>query len=122
MTACWGIRGATTVEENTGEAIRTATTELLQTIVKENDLDTSQIAAAWFTTTQDLNSEHPALAARRMGWMRVALLCAHEMLVPDGLPMCIRVLLMVNTDKNPEDLKYVYLKGAVGLRTQGLDC
>jgi chorismate mutase len=80
------------------------------------------VAAVWFTTTQDLNAEYPALAARRLGWMNVALLCAHEMLVPNSLPMCIRVLMLVNTEKAPEDLEYVYLKGAVGLRTQGLDC
>jgi chorismate mutase len=99
-----------------------ATRELLQRIIVENDLDKSQVAAVWFTTTQDLNAEYPALAARRLGWMNVALLCAHEMLVPNSLPMCIRVLMLVNTEKAPEDLEYVYLKGAVGLRTQGLDC
>ncbi len=122
MSECWGIRGATTVEENGREAILDATKELLQYIVVENDLDKSQVAAIWFTTTQDLNTEYPALAARRLGWMNVALLCAHEMLVPNSLPMCIRVLMLVNTEKAPQDLKYVYLKGAVGLRTQGLDC
>jgi chorismate mutase len=122
MSGCWGIRGATTVEENSREAILDATKELLQRIIVENDLDKSQVAAVWFTTTQDLNAEYPALAARRLGWMNVALLCAHEMLVPNSLPMCIRVLMLVNTEKAPEDLEYVYLKGAVGLRTQGLDC
>jgi chorismate mutase len=122
MSACWGIRGATTVEENSRDAILDATKELLECIVAENDVDRSQVAAVWFTTTQDLNAEYPALAARRLGWMNVALLCAHEMLVPNSLPMCIRVLMLVNTEKQPQDLKYVYLKGAVGLRTQGLDC
>ncbi len=120
MAECWGIRGATTVEENTSEAIIAGTRELLQQIMLENEVDKSQVAAVWFTTTQDLNTEYPALAARQMGWMNVALLCAHEMIVPKGLPMCIRVLLLVNTDKDPNDLKYVYLKKAVGLRTQGL--
>ena len=122
MSGCWGIRGATTVEENSREAILDATKELLQCIVAENEVKKSQVAAVWFTTTQDLNAEYPALAARRLGWMNVALLCAHEMLVSNSLPMCIRVLMLVNTEKAPQDLKYVYLKGAVGLRTQGLDC
>jgi chorismate mutase len=122
MSACWGIRGATTVEENSRDAILDATKDLLECIVAENEVDRSQVAAVWFTTTQDLNAEYPALAARRLGWMNVALLCAHEMLVPNSLPMCIRVLMLVNTEKQPQDLKYVYLKGAVGLRTQGLDC
>ena len=120
MSGCWGIRGATTVEENSREAILDATKELLRCIMEENEVDKSQVAAVWFTTTRDLNAEYPALAARQMGWMNVALLCAHEMIVPKSLPMCIRVLLLVNTEKQPEDLKYIYLKGAVGLRTQGL--
>lgn len=120
MAGCWGIRGATTVEENSREAIIEGTKELLRRIMEENEIDKSQVAAVWFTTTQDLNAEYPALAARQMGWMNVALLCAHEMIVPKGLPMCIRVLLLVNTEKQPEDLEYIYLKGAVSLRTQGL--
>jgi len=118
---CWGIRGATTAEDNSRDSILTATKELLQRITDENDLDKSQVAAVWFTTTSDLNAEYPALAARQLGWMNAALLCAHEMAVPNGLPRCIRVLILVNTSKSPEDLKYVYLKEAQGLRTQGLE-
>jgi len=118
---CWGIRGATTAEDNSRDSILSATKELLQRITDENDLDKSQVAAVWFTTTSDLNAEYPALAARQLGWMNAALLCAHEMAVPNGLPRCIRVLILVNTNKSPEDLKYVYLKEAQGLRTQGLE-
>ena len=121
MSACWGIRGATTAEENSPEAILSATKELLQRMVEVNGVDKSQVAAAWFTTTGDLNAEYPALAARQLGWMNVALLCAHEMTVPNGLPRCIRVLILVNTDMRPEDLQYVYMKEAQGLRSQGLD-
>lgn len=121
MGGCWGIRGATTAEDNSRDSILSATKELLQRITDENDLDKSQVAAVWFTTTSDLNAEYPALAARQLGWMNAALLCAHEMAVPNGLPRCIRVLILVNTNKSPEDLKYVYLKEAQGLRTQGLE-
>ena len=121
MGGCWGIRGATTAEDNSRDSILTATKELLQRITDENDLDKSQVAAVWFTTTSDLNAEYPALAARQLGWMNAALLCAHEMAVPNGLPRCIRVLILVNTNKSPADLKYVYLKEAQDLRTQGLE-
>ncbi len=121
MGGCWGIRGATTAEDNSRDSILSATKELLQRITDENDLDKSQVAAVWFTTTSDLNAEYPALAARQLGWMNAALLCAHEMAVPNGLPRCIRVLILVNTSKSPEDLKYVYLKEAQGLRAQGLE-
>ena len=121
MTKCLAIRGATTAEGNTKDAIINATTELLLEIVRVNDLAIEQIAAAWFSTTTDLNAEFPALAIRKLGWMNVGMLCAHEMSVPNSLPQCIRVLILINTDNTPEDLAYVYLKGAVGLRTQGLD-
>ena len=121
MLGCWGIRGATTTPENSRESILSATKELLQQIIKVNDIDKSQVAAAWFTTTTDLNAEYPALAARQIGWTEVALLCAHEMSVPNSLPQCIRVLVLVNTEKSANDLQYVYLKGAKSLRSQGLD-
>tara|TARA_B100000586_G_scaffold251454_1_gene210661 strand:- start:263 stop:631 length:369 start_codon:yes stop_codon:yes gene_type:complete len=121
VTKCLAIRGATTAEGNTKDAIINATTELLLEIVRVNDLAIEQIAAAWFSTTTDLNAEFPALAIRKLGWMNVGMLCAHEMSVPNSLPQCVRVLILINTDNTPEDLAYVYLKGAVGLRTQGLD-
>ena len=121
MSTCLGIRGATTAEENSPVSIVSATKELLQELVALNHVDKSQLAAIWFTTTDDLNAGYPALAARQLGWMNVALMCGHEMAVPEGLPRCIRVLILVNTDKSPEDLQYVYLKDAQGLRSQGLD-
>jgi chorismate mutase len=121
VTKCLAIRGATTIEENTKTAIITATTQLLLEIVRANDLIIGEIAAAWFSTTTDLNAEFPALAIRKLGWMNVGMLCAHEMSVPNSLPQCIRVLILINTNKHPEDLVYVYLNEAVGLRTQGLD-
>jgi len=121
VTKCLAIRGATTAEGNTKDAIINATTELLLEIVRVNDLVIEDIAAAWFSTTTDLNAEFPALAIRKLGWMNVGMLCAHEMSVPNSLPQCIRVLILINTNNTPEDLAYVYLKGAIGLRTQGLD-
>jgi len=119
MTNCWGIRGATTVDDDNGKSILEATHELLEAIMNANQLDKSQVAAIWFTTTSDLKAEFPALAARKMGWDKVALLCAHEMNVPNSLPKCIRVLLLVNTNKAAEDLKFVYLREARGLRDHG---
>ena len=121
MTTCQGIRGATTANENSRDAILSATHELLQRLVEANRLEVSQVAAAFFTTTQDLNAEFPAVAARQMGWKNVALMCGHEMAVPDGLPKCIRVLILVNTDKQAAELKYVYLKGATRLRSTGME-
>lgn len=111
-----GVRGATTVEANTVEAILEATRELLSAMVKANDIDADYVASAYFTTTPDLNAEFPAVAARGMGWEHVALLCGHEMSVPKGLKMCLRILLHVNTDKPAKEIKHVYLRGATALR------
>lgn len=112
-----GVRGATTVEVNQPESILEATTELLAEMMRANGLRVDDVASAFFTTTRDLNAEFPAVAARRMGWHDVALLCGHEMDVPGSLPMCLRILLHVNTDQEPRKLVHVYLRGATVLRT-----
>lgn len=111
-----GIRGATTVERNTREAILEATTELLNEMVKANGIHPDDVASAIFTTSPDLNAEFPAVAARNCGWTHVALLCGHEMAVPGSLPMCLRILLHVNTDRSAKEIVHVYLRGARVLR------
>ena len=116
ITVCRGVRGATTVKVNEAEAIVTATRELLETIVRLNDMRPDDIASAYFTTTADLNATYPALAARQIGWLDTALLCGHEMNVPDGLPMCIRVLIHWNTARHPKEIRHVYLREAKSLR------
>ncbi len=115
-TACRGVRGAVTVKENTEDAILAATRELLQVIMKRNEMHPDDIASAYFTTTTDLNATYPALAARQIGWGDVALLCGHEMAVPDGLEMCIRVLIHWNTTRSSKDIVHVYLREAQSLR------
>lgn len=112
-----GIRGAVTVERNSAQDITTATRELLEAIVRENDLNPEDIASAFFTVTGDLDAEFPASAAREMGWKYVPLLCATEIGVPGRLAKCIRILVHVNTTKSQTELKHIYLKEAVHLRT-----
>ena len=111
-----GVRGATTVEVNSAEAILQATEELLAEMMKANELDEESVASAFFTVTQDLNAEFPALAARKMGWADVALLCGHEMNKPGALPMCLRILLHINTERSRSEIRHVYLRGARVLR------
>lgn len=113
-----GIRGATTVKVNTREAILEATTELLTAMVEANGIDVQDIASAFFTSSRDLNAEFPAVAARQMGWINVALLCGHEMDVPGALSRCLRVLLHVNTEKKASEIVHVYLHGARVLRPE----
>jgi chorismate mutase len=111
-----GIRGATTVNEDSSSAILRATRELLEAVVSANALDTGDIASVVFTVTQDLSSEYPARAARDMGWTDIAVLGATEMDVNGGLPRCIRVLLHINTEMSQRDVRHVYLHGARSLR------
>ena len=115
-----GIRGATTAGSNTKEAIVEATTELLTELVGRNDIDANDVAAVTFTATKDLNAEFPAVAARLgLGWTEVALMTAQEMQVPDGQPRTVRVMILLNTDKDPGELENVYLRDAVNLRLRG---
>ncbi len=113
---CRGVRGATTVTENTAEAILEGTRELLQQVIDANQIVAEDVASMWFTATPDLNTEYPALAARQLGWHDTALMCSHEMAVPKGLKMCIRVLIHWNTTLGLSDIHHVYIRGAVNLR------
>ncbi|MCL0043404.1 chorismate mutase [Dehalococcoidia bacterium] len=117
-----GIRGATTVEENNREEILSATQEVLQEIISTNNIEDDDISAIFFTTTRDLNAEFPAAAARiHMGWTNAALMSGHEMDVPGSPQKCIRVLMLVNTEKTSEQIKHIYLRGAANLRVRGLE-
>ncbi len=117
MTACRGIRGATTADANTEEAIHAATTELVMALVEANDLKEDSLAAVFFTMTPDLDAAWPATAARKSAWPNTALMDVTQVVVAGSLPRCIRILILVNTDKEPKDLVYKYLKGAASLRT-----
>jgi chorismate mutase len=115
-----GIRGATTAEANTAEAITAATEELLRELVQLNELDVAEICFAYLTTTHDLTAEFPAYAARRLGWTEVPLLCGHDMDVqlpnPRGVPMCVRVLLLYNTPLPQSAMRFAYLRGAKAIK------
>lgn len=112
-----GIRGATSVPENTAAAVLDATRELLTEILRANGLvQFEEIISAIFTTSPDLTAAFPAEAARGLGMNHVPLLCASEIAVPTGMPRCIRVLLHVNTDRAQSEVVHVYLREAKKLR------
>lgn len=111
-----GIRGATTVEANTREDILEAARELLDAIVRANEIPHEHVASILFSTTVDLNAEFPAVAARELGWTDVALECVHEMNVPGSLPKCLRILMHVNTERSAGEIQHIYLRGARVLR------
>jgi chorismate mutase len=115
-----GIRGATTAARNDAAAIVEATAELLGELVALNEIDAEEIAFAYFTTTRDLDAEFPALAARQLGWLDVPLLCGHDMDVqqpnPRGVPHCIRIALLYNTDRAQSEMRHAYLRGAEAIK------
>ena len=121
MSKVQAIRGAITSPSNSSEEILAATTEMLNSIIKENSLKVEDIISAFSTTTQDLNAEFPPVAARKIGWVNGALMCSHEMKVPGALQKCIRVMVHVNTEKNPTDIVNIYLRDAVNLRNRGFE-
>lgn len=117
MTETLALRGATTADANTPEAILDATEELLKGLVAANGLAEADIVAVFFTTTSDLNAEFPAKAARvRLGWSTTALMDSQEIPVPGAPESVIRILMLVNSDRGKDNLRFVYLKGASGLR------
>jgi len=115
-----GIRGATTVETDSPAEVEEATGEMLRQLIEVNSIDPEDIAGAWFTTTRDVNSEFPAIAARKLGWTSVPLLCGHEMEVdadnPRSIPRCVRVLVLLNTEKTAAEMKFIYLRGAAAIK------
>jgi chorismate mutase len=113
---CRGVRGATTADVNTSEEILKATRQLLALMIRQNDIRKEDVASAIFSTTPDLDAEFPALAARQLGWLDVALMCTHELGVPGSLERCVRVLIHWNTDKTADEIVHVYIKEAAHLR------
>jgi chorismate mutase len=113
---CRGIRGATTISVDSKEEVLKATRQLLALMIRLNGIQSADVASATFTVTKDIQSEFPALAARQLGWLDVPLLCGYEITVPGSLPLCIRIMLMWNTDKAQSEIEHVYIRDAVKLR------
>jgi chorismate mutase len=112
-----GVRGATTVESDDPALIRVAARELMEELLRRNQItDFDEVISAVFTTTQDLCSAFPAEAARAMGMGQVPLLCAQEIPVPGSMSRCIRVLLHINSERTPKEIEHVYLRDAQKLR------
>jgi chorismate mutase len=111
----FALRGANVVAANDRAAILDATDELVREILARNDLDPELVVSAVFTLTDDLDAEFPAVAARRLGFGRVPLLCAREIPVPGSLPRVVRVLVHYHADDDHRS-RHVYLGEAQSLR------
>jgi chorismate mutase len=112
-----GIRGATTVKQNDEKQILQATKELLLQIVADNQVIPEDICSVFVTTTQDLTATFPARAIREMdSWELVPLMCSLEIPVQPSLPLCIRLMVHINTTKTQKQMNHVYLNDAKALR------
>jgi chorismate mutase len=111
-----GVRGAINVAANAREEILSKTRTLLEAMVRENGIRAGDVAAAIFSLTPDLDAEFPAIAARRMGWTDVPLMCCGELGIPGAMRKVVRVLLLVNTRRPPGKIRHQYLGDTPCLR------
>ena len=111
-----GIRGAVQADANSAEAIERATRHMIEEIQRANGLNLPDVAAAFFTVTDDLDAAFPAAGARALGWTDVPMLCHREIPVPGSLERVVRVLLLVNSRTSAQSIKHVYLGAAQCLR------
>ena len=110
------IRGAVQVDANQREDIIEATAELVAEVMTRNDLVTDDVISVLFTATPDLTAEFPALAARKIGFHDVPLLCATEIDMPSAMPRVVRLLMHIETPRPRNEVRHVYLRGAAALR------
>ena len=108
------LRGATTVDADSSDQVRARVKELLAELFRLNEIEHDDVISVIFTATDDIRCMFPAAAAREFGLGDVPLLCARELDVVGGTPLCIRVLLHLETERR--DLHHVYLEGAQNLR------
>ena len=112
-----GIRGAITVSADKPEEILMETKKLVTEMAKENRIDPDAVASVIISTTTDISSAFPANAVRTLeNWTYVPVMCTHEMDVPGSLPLCIRVMMHVNTEVAQNEIQHIYLNDAIKLR------
>ena len=111
------IRGATTVESNTKEEILKETLNLMENIIKENNLDTDNMISMCFTMTNDLDAVYPSVAVRDLlNITDVPMLNYEEKYIQGSLRNCIRVMMYIDSNKTKKDIKHIYLNKAKDLR------
>lgn len=109
------IRGATTVDADTSEAIGARSAELLTAVIERNRVPADDIVSVILTATPDLRADFPAVAARSIGLSQTPLLCCQEIPVEGAVQRCVRVLMHVYLPPD-RPVHHVYLHGARQLR------
>ena len=115
-TAVRALRGATTIDADTADDVRSRVIALLEQMIERNGVDHEDIISELLTATAEIHSMFPASAARDIGFGDVPLICARELDIVGATPMCIRVLMHLTTSRSRSELRHVYLEGASGLR------
>lgn len=112
-----GVRGATTVLENTEGDMVEQTRVLVEDMIKQNNIQAEDVSHVFISVTKDLNATFPAKALRKIpGWKYVPVMCMAEIEVPNSLEKCIRIMMVVNTAKSQKDIKHIYHNDAIQLR------
>ena len=110
------IRGATNSLGNTKSDMEVAVRELIDELLKRNQISTEQILSITFTVTKDLDICFPASIARKYKELKnVAFLDCQQMFVPDDINFCIRLMAQVYLPLNKK-INHPYLRGASQLR------
>jgi len=112
-----GVRGATTVQHNEENEMKTNTKQLIEEMVAKNKIKPEDISHVFISVTKDLNATFPTKSLREIpGWVYVPVMCMQEMEVPNSLAKCIRVMMVVNTETKQQEIQHVYHHDAVQLR------
>lgn len=115
----FSIRGATTVTENTTEAIAERSVELIKEIVERNGLNINgnlEATDILISTTADLTAAYPAKAVRESGLLNAPLFSMQEPTIKGALSMCIRYMIRVANCGEKVEPRHVYLHEAKRLR------
>ena len=112
-----GIRGAATVDENSREKIWLTARQLVTEILSRNKLQSENVGAIIFSSTEDLTAAFPTAGVRQLPALSlIPLFDTREPAIENSLPMCLRVLILADVDKKQNEVRHVYLGGAKNLR------
>ena len=110
------FRGAVQLRVDDPMEMKEAVVELLSELFTANELANEDLISILFTATPDLKCEFPALMARSLDLGAVPLICAQEIDVTGALPRIVRVMIHAYSDKNMDQIKHIYRRGAEALR------
>jgi len=117
-----GIRGATTVKTDEEKLVLSATEALLKEMINVNEINPENVTSLFISVTPDITSTFPAKAVRKFeNWTHVPVMCMQEIAVKNSLPLCIRIMMHVNTSQKQKAVKHIYHEEAVQLRPDLLD-